>query len=94
MLKKIKRLDFLITSLEALNIEAYNLINTPYDSSEVDKLKMKSNELKIALGIVENSQDWRGKDIYWQDVKFLKSTLRDQKKRFSKNSINKQNEGY
>tara|TARA_B110000263_G_C15016753_1_gene377634 strand:+ start:281 stop:529 length:249 start_codon:yes stop_codon:yes gene_type:complete len=82
MLDKLKRLDFLITNLEALNIEAHKLINTPYDSSEIDKLKMKSNELKIALGIIENSQDWRGKNIYWKDVKFLKSTSRDQKKRF------------
>lgn len=82
MLKKLKRLDFLITNLEALNIEAHELTNTLYDGTEIDKLKIESNELKYALGIIENSQEWFGKDIYWQDVKFLKSTSRDQKKHF------------
>ena len=38
------------------------------DGNDIDSLKAHSNELKIGLGIIEDNENYHGKDILWNNI--------------------------
>ena len=59
-MNKINLLDSIINYLE----ESDEFI----DGNDIDNLKAHSNELKIGLGIIEDNENYHGKDILWNNI--------------------------
>lgn len=60
VMDKINLLDSIINYLQNSN--------EFIDGNDIDNLKANSNELKIGLGIIEDNENYHGKDILWSNI--------------------------
>ena len=60
-MNEINIIDSIIDYLETSSV--YDV-----DGNDIDSLKAHSNELKIGLGIIEDDENYHGKNILWNNI--------------------------